>query len=438
LKNAAARLAEELPGLGGVIMITASEYPAHCYSRRGSVTGAMGEVYKMPIECPRCKDRKPEDVVVELIGLIRDGIRSVSESQEVIAWNWSWSFYVDAPCEEIISRLPKDVIMMAGFERGGRKDVLGHKDHKIDEYSISYAGPSEQFKASYELAAKCGLRTMAKLQFGTTHELADVVSLPLLGNIFKKADFLRRNQLAGFMGCWNFGNMISANTAGFNYFLTDECPADEYNALKSFAEKYLPGVDGEKMVEVWKIFNSGMNSYPFGIPYLYAGPTNFALAHTSITVPGPLTGKTAGRSWLLDERGDDLSGAINEFTLDEIISGFNQLSSEWQKGVDLFKEAMNGVEGETALDEFGNAVICGGAWRSTRNSFKFYKLRLDWNDEKLAEFKEIAADELANLHKVLPFVERDSRQGYHSEAHGYMFNAEMIREKITALEKLLS
>jgi hypothetical protein len=155
-------------------------------------------------------------------------------------------------------------------------------------------------------------------------------------------------------------------------------------------------------------------------------------------VPGPLTGKPAGRSWLLDERGDDLSGAINEFTLDEIISGFDQLSTEWQKGVDLFKEAMNGVDGEAALDEFGNAVICGAVWHSTRNSFKFYKLRLDWNDEKLAEFKEIAADELANLHKVLPFVERDSRQGYHSEAHGYMFNAEMIREKITALEKVLS
>jgi hypothetical protein len=385
----------------------------------------------------RCKERKPEDVVVELIGLVRDGIRSVSESQEVIAWNWSWSVFAEDSFKKIISRLPKDVILLVDFERGGKKDILGHKDHKIDEYSISYAGPSERFKESYELAKECGLRTMAKLQFGTTHELADVVSLPLMGNIFEKADFIRRNQLAGFMGCWNFGNMLSANTAGFNYFLADECPKDEDRALKSFAEKYFPRADAVKIVEAWNIFDFGMNSYPFGVQYLYASPTNFTLSYTSIAAPGPLTGKSAGRSWLLDERGDDLSGAINEFTLDDIISGLDQLSTEWRKGVDLFEEAMEGVDDEAALDEFGNAVVCGAVWHSTSNSFKFYKLRLDWSDEKLAEFENIAADELDNLRKVLPFVKRDSRQGYHSEAHGYMFNAEMIGKKIAVLEKLL-
>jgi hypothetical protein len=444
LKNATSQLAESLPNLGGVILITASEYPAHCVARRGRVLGALGEIENLPVDCPRCAERRSEDIVVEVIQLIRDGIRTVSDSIEIIAWNWSWSFYVDAPCEEIISQLPKDVILMAGFERGGKKDILGHKNAVVDEYSISYAGPSEQCIESFELARKYGLRCFAKLQFGTTHELATVPNLPLIGNLFKKATYLKQNKMAGFMGCWNFGNMITANTAAFNWFLSSmtEAPAPSkkdsagasviLRALQRFADNYFPGCDSAKVANSWLIFAEAMNNYPFCIPYLYAGPTNYALGF--ISHPAPLNSKSAGRSWLMDERGDDLSGAIGDFSLDEIITGFNLIAIKWHEGVELLKLALADTDSEHATAEIANAEVCGAAFRSTWNLFRIYKLRLDWNETKLSEYNKISKNELDNLKHVLPYIEHDKRFGYHSEAHGYMFNAEMIRQKIIAME----
>lgn len=432
LKNATGKLAKLLPDLGGVILITASEYPAHCVARRGKVLGALGEIEDLSVDCPRCAERPSENIVAELIQLIRDGIRTVSDSIEIIAWNWSWTFYVDAPCEEIISQLPKDVILMAGFERGGKKDILGHKNAIVDEYSISYAGPSEQCIESFELARKYGLRSFAKLQFGTTHELATVPNLPLIGNLFKKATYLKENNMAGFMGCWNFGNMISANTVAFNWFLSSDAPAESEVALQCFANYYFPSCDSAKIANAWNVFAEAMNFYPFCIPYLYAGPTNYALSF--ISHPALLNSKSAGRSWLMDERGDDLSGAIADFSLDEIITGFKLVASKWSEGVKFLKLGLEGIDSDHAMAEIANAEVCGAAFRSTRNLFRFYKLRLEWDETKLSEYNHINNDELNNLKHILPYLEHDNRFGYHSEAHGYMFNAEMIRQKITAIE----
>ncbi|MCK4983273.1 MAG: hypothetical protein KAS17_10140, partial [Victivallaceae bacterium] len=316
LRSASEILARELPGLGGIIMITASEYSSHCIARCGNTLGAMGEKIIVSTTCPRCAKREPAEVISEIITLMRDGIRAASDTMEILAWNWSWTFYYDKPCREIIERLPKDVILMTGFERGGKQDYCGRKDTVVNEYSISYAGPSEQCREALAAANECGLRTATKLQFGTTHELATAVSLPLIGNIFRKADFMRRNKIVGFMGCWNFGNMLSANTAAFNYFLSEDAPANESSALQTFAADYMPGCKPEEAMKAWYTFATAMLNYPFGIPYLYAGPTNYSLSYTPR--PEALNDILAGRSWLNDERGDDLSGCLSDFSLDEV------------------------------------------------------------------------------------------------------------------------
>jgi hypothetical protein len=433
LRSASEILASKLPGLGGIIMITASEYSSHCVARCGMTLGSMGEVIEVDTTCPRCAKREPAEIISEIITLMRDGIRAVSDTMEILAWNWSWTFYYDKPCREVIERLPKDVILMTGFERGGKQDYCGRKDTVVDEYSISYAGPSEQCREALAAANECGLRTATKLQFGTTHELATVASLPLIGNIFRKADFMRRNKIIGFMGCWNFGNMLSANTAAFNYFLSGDAPSDETNALQAFAIDYMPGSKPDEAMKAWYTFAAAMRNYPFGISYLYAGPTNYSLAY--IPRPKKLNKISAGGSWLMHERGDDLSGCLNDFSLDEVVAGLEKLSAIWAKGVAQLENALSGSDSKNAASELANAKVCGAVFHSTLNTFKFYKLRLDWADEKIEEYKSIAKDELAVLEAIKPVVASDKRLGYHSEAHAYMFNEEMIQEKINALKK---
>lgn len=432
LSSASEILARELPELGGIIMITASEYSSHCVARCGNTLGAMGEIIKVETTCPRCAKREPAEIISEIITLMRNGIRATSETMEILAWNWSWTFYYEKPCREVIERLPKDVILMIGFERGGKQDYCGRKDTIVDEYSISYAGPSEQCRESLAAATEYGLRTATKLQFGTTHELATVASLPLIGNIFRKADFMRRNKIVGFMGCWNFGNMLSANTAAFNYFLSKEAPSDEAGALQAFAADYMPECKPVEAMKAWYTFAEAMLNYPFGIPYLYAGPTNYSLAY--IPHPKPLNCISAGRAWLNDKRGDDLSGCLSDFSLDEVIAGFEKLSAMWSKGVAQLENALSDSASKNAVSELTNAKVCGAAFHSTLNTFKFYKLRLDWSEEKTEEYKGIAKDELAVLEAIKPVVASDERLGYHSEAHAYMFNEEMIQEKIKTLK----
>jgi hypothetical protein len=436
LRSASEILARELPDLGGIIMITASEYSSHCIARCGHTRGAMGEIIEVETTCPRCAGHESAEIISEIITLMRDGIRAVSDEMEILAWNWSWTFYYKKPCREVIERLPEDVILMAGFERGGTQDYCGHKNAVVDEYSISYAGPSEQCREAFAVADECGLRTAVKLQFGTTHELATVVNLPLIGNLFRKADFIRRSNMAGFMGCWNFGNMLSANTAAFNYFLSQNAPSGEAEALQAFANNYMPGCEAEEVMKVWYIFAEAMLNYPFGIPYLYAGPTNYSLAY--IPRPEVLNKVSAGRAWLADERGDDLSGCLADFTVDEVVAGFEKLSAMWADGVLRLEKALSGCDSANAVNELNNAKVCGAAFHSTWNTFRFYKLRLDWSDDKIEEYKNIAKDEVAVLEAIKPVVASDKRFGYHSEAHAYMFNAEMIEEKINSLKSQLN
>jgi hypothetical protein len=437
LKNAGEALAQNLSDLAGIILITSSEFPSHCYSHRRRF---IPTEWSPVIECPRCRKFEPETVVAELISAIRNGIRAASSEMEIAAWNWSWSWNADSE-GKIIEQLPSDIILLTDFERGGYKDLYRRPDFYMDEYSLAYAGPSEKCRMTFEAAQRRGMRFMTKLQLGTTHELASVVSLPMFGSLYDKAVFHRNENLVGFMGCWNFGNALpSSNVNAFNFFVSNDCPSDKDSALLEFAKRYFPGVKTELLLEAWNIFEQAMDYYPFTIAFLYHGPQNHTLSYKEMYVPGPLGGKPAGRSWKFDERGDDLTNSYRlhhtQFTLDDLIERVGKLAAVWQCGVNILKQSFKGCEDKKNLDELGNAVICGAVWKSTENTYRIFQLRKNWNESKREGFLRIVDDELSILNEVLPWVKRDPRQGFHIEPHGYMFNAETIAAKISILEKL--
>ncbi|MFA5688007.1 MAG: hypothetical protein WC959_02470 [Kiritimatiellales bacterium] len=435
LYNSAAELARQLPGLGGIILITASEFPAHCWSRRGNTITAFGDREYKDIECPHCRRRDPCEVAGEVIQLMRAGIRSENSAMKIIVWNWSWTMYENPPCRKIISGLPQDVTLLADFERGGKRVILG-KERDIDEYSLGYAGPSEQFIESWKLAESCGLQIMAKLQIGTTHELATVANLPVIGNVYQKAVKILEMKLAGFMGTWNFGNMITANTAALNFFLDQTAPVDQNAALKNFADYYFPGANAEKIVAAWDLFGEAMASYPFSIPFLYAGPANFACILPM--KPAPLSGTPVGRSWLPDERGDDMSAALSPYCIEEVIEGFTALVERWDRGVDILSAGLKNINSVHAGQELDNATVCGCLFASTLHFSQVYALRKNWDDASLPEYRRIISSEIENLKKLLPLVEKDSRFGYHIESHGYQFDAQRIKAQIKELTKQLT
>ncbi len=426
-------LAKMAPNLGGVILITASEYPGHCYSHRRKVNPSE---WAPLVECPRCKEREPWEVAAEQVCLMHEGIRKESDSMEIIAWNWGWAGYTPAPCRPILEMLPKDVIIMTDFERGGTMDLNERPGHRIDEYSMTFHGPSPLCKGCLEVAKELGMRRMAKLQLGTTHELGNVVALPLMDSILDKADWLRQNPDVGYMGCWNIGNMLSANTFGFNYFIRQDAPEDKATRLAEFAQQYFPGCDAKLLMRAWNVFDQAMKDMPFVIPFLYRGVHTHALAYTEIYRSEPLKGTPYGCSYMPSPWGDDLSVSIPPgYSLDEIVNNLTKMAALWTVGAQMFQDALANCADDKC--EIGNAIICSCIWESSSHAYRAYRLRLNWDDAKRPDMRHIIIGEIDTLKRALPWVEKDTRQGYHPEAACYMFDGQSIRQKLAFLEEEL-
>ncbi len=190
------------------------------------------------------------------------------------------------------------------------------------------------------------------------------------------------------------------------------------------------------MATGWEKFAEAMNSYPFSIPFLYVGPSNYACILPM--EPAPLTGKPVGRSWLLDERGDDLEPALSGYTAEEVIEGFTRLTALWRDGVEQLAAGLKTSSSAHAEAELDNARVCEYLFTSALHFCRVYTLRREWKDGLLPQYREIIAAELENLKKLLPLVEKDARFGYHIEAHGYQFDAPRIKTQIAALESQLA
>ncbi len=52
-----------------------------------------------------------------MVGAIERGIHSASQDAQLIAWNWSWSYYQAPPQSELIPLLPASAAVMVDFER---------------------------------------------------------------------------------------------------------------------------------------------------------------------------------------------------------------------------------------------------------------------------------------------------------------------------------
>ena len=428
LVESAAAMLRELPGLAGVITITASEFVSHCYSNYLASGVHAGDAEPQPLRCPRCRERHPTDLVVDVLNCMRQGMDKVSPQTPLIAWNWSWSRYEPDPQESILSRLRPGIDLMAGFERGGVKMDPYGREILIDEYALSYPGPSERFLAMHRAAKALGLKVHTKLQFGTTHELATAPNLPLVGNLYDKARACADLGLAGYMGCWNFGNALSLNTRAFNYFLAGDGAETKQEALRALAASEFPGCDATLVLRAWERFVEAFDYYPFTVPFLYYSPVNYALSLP--LVPGPMGAKPFGRSWLMDARdgNDDPARSYGCFTPEEIVERLQALVRVWTQGLAAYGSGLAGAGGE-ATRELGVARAIGLALHSALNYYRLHLLKREWRDEHLPRFRDIVREEAALLDEAIPLYQADPRLGYHSEAHDYMVTPEMMRCK---------
>ena len=450
LEQSSYRLFKAVTGLGGVLLITASEYHTHCYSHypiaQEQFTEPDMEAWsKVAFVCPRCQPRTPVEVVAEIISLINRGVKRASPDALVIVHTWSWGILEQDPQKALINLLPKDTVLFSDWERGGSKRIGGRK-YPVDEYSYSYDGPSPRFRAQCRLAKRRSLRMMAKLSINGTHEMRAIPYLPVPYCLAQKMQRMKKLGVDGFEGFLPFGGNATPMTrlAGVMSQFPQPSPAQ---GVRLIAEREYGKANAASVCRAWRIFSRAWRHYPFAIPLLYWGPINYATAY-----PFKMPMKKVGRigSWLPLPRdrtghlavGDNLDSWVHGMSARVVIDSFRDLLREWSLGVSILGKAA-GAQEPGLRKEWGLARHIQLSIQSTVNIIRFNQInrRMEQSSGALAchhrELKSLLSEELSTAREDRKLVAADQRLGYHPEAHENLFQMKDLDHKIRMCVSLL-
>jgi hypothetical protein len=421
LRGSFERLFREVPGLGGVFLITASENLANCYSHaHGGKTS-----------CPRCSQRSPADVIAESIRCMAEGAWVANPQARFVVWDWSWhSVLGENVPEQIIKKLPKGVALMADFERG-MAIQRGGVPMQVEEYSISVVGPSPRAELRSKQAREAGLDFFAKVQLSTTWECGTVPFIPVPNLLARKATAMRRDNVSGAMATWTIGSYPSPNTEAFALRQWNPQLSEEDVLRRIAARRYNPEAV-EYAVSGWtKLSDAFTEEYPYSSAP-YSGPLQHgpSLPLYRRDVPPPL-----GTVTLLNPK-DDWTHWTAPYSPELMSQLLRHLCERWDDGVHDLEDAMqasSGVRRWTAKRDFGVAWMVGYTYRAYADDLDFYMAR-DKGD--IQQMKKIAATQIVSTEEALKFVRADSRLGWEPELQ-YFYRPEDVMERLLSLDAVL-
>lgn len=424
MSDAVASVFTQVPGLGGVFTITASENPTSCASHRQQA------------QCERCKERSYAEIIAEVNATIAQGVARGNPDAKVLVWDWSWD---DTQVGEIIARLPKNCWLQSVSEwslpitRGGVASTVG-------EYSISSVGPGPRAKKHWSLARAAGLKTSAKVQVGATWEFCSIPYLPTLDLVAEHACNLASAGVDGVMLSWSLGCYPSPNLEVFQAF-TKETDAIGPVLDRVAVRRY--GADAAPLVrQAWTAFSQGFREYPYHIGTVYNGPQHMGPANPLYLKP------TGYRATMVGIPYDDLTRWRSVYPAEVWIAQMDKVRAGFAHGCGLWGSLLPQVQ-EAARAEAGREL---GLFRAAElhfaacvNQARFVaardRLQAATTDPERAicrgEMRAAARAELAVAKQLLPFVKADSRIGYESSNH-YFYIPQDLLEKVLCCRQVLT
>ena len=422
------KLVTQCPGLRGVIYLTNGERGTSCASLLYDCT------------CPRCKKLSLAERLSVAVEALRSGIRDTKPECEFVSFTYGHRLWEPEDIVKYIETVPDDVMNMESFEEMGYDEQLGRERQCLD-YWLAYVGPGTRYEASAKRARELGKHTFAKMQVCCSHEIASVPYVPVPGLIYKKYKKAWELGVEGIMQCWYFGNYPCFMSKAAGELAFEDKYNDEEGFLKRLAGIYWGETKAAAVVKAWSEFEKGYSNYPRNIMFSYYGPM-----HDSVVWKLALKPKNFSlpRSWQsLDPiDGDRISESmLDSHTIDETLTLLEKMTEHWSLGLEI----MSGV-GADIMDEaeqLSVAKTINILFASAKNIIEFYKLRdqlgMKLGDASaiLCRMRELVTAEIENSKNMIPLCEADSRLGYHSEAEGFKFFPEKIRERIEQLNELL-
>ena len=380
MSDALAHIFREVPDLGGIYAITASENLTSCASLRG---------WK---NCRRCKDRTDTDIIAEVVATLEEGVHRSSPKAKVIVSDWGWKGHGDA--REIVARLPKDVTLMSvsewdlPIERGGVKS-------KVGEYSISAVGPGPRAPRHWDAAAKAGVRCAAEIQFNNTCELPTIPYLPVMDLVAEHLHNLAPRKLSAMLIGWTMGGHPSPN---FELARRMNCanPPGVGHVLDQLAHERF-GVEGSRHARrAWTLLSEAYREYPYHIGVIYDCPVTWGAAN-------PLYPATTGYKatmWGLPY--DDLDGWRGPYPREVYAAQFEKVAAGWRNGVEELRKAGEKAPAERRDEvraDLRYAQAAGVTFQSVANQARFVMAR-----DALAKASDAPAEERRRLKKEIRLI----------------------------------
>ncbi len=424
MSDALASVFAQVPGLGGVFTITASENLTSCAS------------HGQQAQCERCRARPYAEVIAEVNATIAEGVARGNPAAKTIVWDWGWR---DAEAAAIIARLPKTCWFMSvsewslPIERGGVKSTVG-------EYSLSAVGPGPRATRHWALARAAGLKTVAKVQTSATWEFSAIPYLPVMDLVAEHGHNLSSAGVSGLMLSWSLGGYPSPNLEVFQAFT--EKGQDAGTVLDRVAEQRYGRAAAPLVRQAWTAFSDGFREYPYHVGTLYQGPQHMGPANPLYLKPTGYKATMVGLPY------DDLQAWRSVYPAEVWIGQMEKVRAGFERGCALYDRliAQTPAAGQRELRrEAGLFRAAALHFAACADQARFVTARDRWlaaaddreRAARRAEMRESARAELATAKRLLPLVKADARIGYES-SNQYFYIPQDLVEKILGCRQILA
>jgi hypothetical protein len=417
--DALAFIFEEVPDLGGVYAITASENLTNCASHGDWKS------------CPHCSTRTDSDILAEVVSVIEEGVHRGNPEAAVLISDWGWKGHGDA--SDIIPLLPSDIALMSvsewslPIERGGISSVVG-------EYSISSVGPGPRALPHWNQARERGLGTGAEIQFNNTCEIASIPYIPVLDLVAEHCRKLYdKAHLQALLIGWTMGGHPSPNIALAERLNRSPAPSVE-EALEELArERY--GAEGAPLARrAWTILSEAYREYPFHISVVYTSPVQWGPAN-------PLYPNKTGYSatmWGLPY--DDLNSWRGPYPAEVLADQFEKVAQGWEPGLALLGEAVEKTPADLRKEAESDLRLGQAAaihFQSVANQTRFVLARDTLEAasgtlsaaeaEDLREsMRDALVSEIELCHRLFRLVREDSRIGFEPSCQYFYLPLDLV------------
>ena len=435
----------QVPDLGGVFTVTASENQTNCYSHHN----ASG--------CPRCSKRTAAEVIAEVNTTIAAGVWKGNPDAKVIIWDWGWPDGTLSGwgakgfrwAEEVFDLLPEKAYFISISEWGVPINRGGIAS-EICEYSMSAVGPGPRAKKHWALAKKRGLKTIARVSVNNTVELLSLPYLPVMNLVAQHCENLAKENIDGLMLSWSFGGYPSPNLELAKLFAAKPIPTVKQALATVAKDRYGPNAVAE-ILEAWSKFSDAFTEYPYHIVYLYHGPTQCGPGNP--LYPEPTGYRSSMVGFPYDALGNwrQRKQSTEELYPEEVLGGqFEKLSAGWKEGLAIFKKALDKIKTadhyENAAEDYHIAEAAYLHFKSVANQIRFIinRDRLlgssatgNERKEKVSEIKAILANEIELAKRLFILTRQDSRIGYEASSQYYYLPLDLV-EKVVNCEYILN